>query len=95
MRSRYTAYSRREAGYLLSTWHESTRPNQLELDSEPKTQWLGLKIIECMDGQPGNNSGTVEFVARYRINGRAQRLHETSRFLCESGQWYYLDGKSD
>lgn len=39
---------------------------------------------------------TVEFVARYKINGRAQRLHEISRFVCEmeadGPRWYYVDG---
>jgi SEC-C motif-containing protein len=65
------------------------------LDAESKPQWLGLKIVNCTDGQPGNSSGTVEFIARYRINGRAQRLHEVSRFSQENGRWYYLDGKFD
>jgi SEC-C motif-containing protein len=26
------------------------------------------------------------------VNGRAQRLHETSRFVCEAGRWWYVDG---
>ncbi len=95
MRSRYTAYTCLDVKYLLSTWHTSTRPPELVLDAESKPQWLGLKIVNCTDGQPGNSSGTVEFIARYRINGRAQRLHEVSRFSQENGRWYYLDGKFD
>jgi SEC-C motif-containing protein len=95
MRSRYTAYTCLDVKYLLSTWHVSTRPPELVLDAESKPQWLGLKIVNCTDGQPGNSSGTVEFIARYRINGRAQRLHEVSRFSQENGRWYYLDGKFD
>ncbi len=35
---------------------------------------------------------TVEFVARYKVNGRAHRLHEVSRFVLEDGRWFYLDG---
>jgi len=35
---------------------------------------------------------TVEFVALNKLAGRAQRLHETSRFVREHGRWYYLDG---
>lgn len=39
---------------------------------------------------------TVEFVARYKIAGRAHRLHEISRFVCEVEDgvphWYYVDG---
>ena len=39
---------------------------------------------------------SVEFVARYKVNGRAHRLHEVSRFVREAGEggmrWFYLDG---
>ena len=35
---------------------------------------------------------TVEFVARSKQGGRAQRLHEASRFVREQGRWYYVDG---
>jgi SEC-C motif domain protein len=34
----------------------------------------------------------VEFVARYKVNGRAHRLHEISRFVREAGKWLYVDG---
>ena len=34
----------------------------------------------------------IEFVARYRVGGRAVRLHERSRFVREAGRWYYVDG---
>jgi SEC-C motif-containing protein len=36
----------------------------------------------------------VEFVARCRVNGRGERMHETSRFLREGGRWYYIDGQT-
>ena len=34
----------------------------------------------------------VEFVARSKLGGRAQRLHEVSRFVRDDGRWYYVDG---
>jgi SEC-C motif-containing protein len=34
----------------------------------------------------------VEFVAHHKVNGRAGRLHERSRFVREGGAWFYLDG---
>jgi SEC-C motif-containing protein len=35
----------------------------------------------------------VEFVARYKVGGRAHRLHESSRFIRgEDGHWRYVDG---
>ena len=91
MRSRYSAYVRRDAAYLLATWHVSTRPQTLELDqSEANTTWLGLQIRRAMDTGP--DQAEVEFLARYRIGGgSAVRMLEHSRFVRENGRWYYLD----
>jgi SEC-C motif-containing protein len=93
MRSRYTAYVLQREDYLLHTWHRSTRPEQFPLDQEAVTKWLGLKIVRSEAGDHRDNEGLVEFVARYKIGGTAQRLHETSRFVREEGQWFYLDGR--
>lgn len=90
MRSRYSAFVRADHHYLLETWHPSTRPAQLDLDEEPPPRWLGLDIRQT--GMLPDGSGWVEFVARYKVAGRAFRLHERSRFVQEAGRWYYLDG---
>lgn len=92
MRSRYTAYVRGDAHYLLRTWHPSTRPAELDL-ATPGLRWLGLTIKRCEHGGPNDAEGTVEFVARMRRGGRAARLHEISRFVREDGHWLYVDGK--
>ncbi len=36
---------------------------------------------------------TVEFVARHKQSGRAERLHEISGFVREEGRWFYVDGE--
>jgi SEC-C motif-containing protein len=90
MRSRYCAYVLGLTDYLLSTWHSSTRPQALDADGAP-SRWLGLEVRrhEMQD----DSHATVEFVARSRqAGGRALRLHETSRFVRESGRWTYVDG---
>lgn len=92
MRSRYTAFVFGLSDYLLETWHPSTRPTELDLNRD--IRWLGLKIKHCIEGQSGQYRGTVEFVARSKLGGRAQRLHEISRFVREHDRWWYLDGKS-
>jgi SEC-C motif-containing protein len=92
MRSRYSAYARGLEGYLLATWHPSTRPGPLDLAAAPQPKWLGLEIKACTES---GDAATVEFVARCRIGGRARRLHEVSRFLRENGRWYYVDGVID
>jgi len=91
MRSRYSAYVLALEPYLLATWHTSTRPT--DVTAEEKTRWLGLTIKRFE--ATGADRALVEFVARYKIGGRAQRLHEVSRFVREDGRWYYVDGQFD
>lgn len=93
MRSRYSAFVLRREDYLLDTWHASTRPASLGLETAAPMQWLGLLIRDTRNGRREDNDGVVEFVARYKVNGRAQRLHEVSRFVREYGQWFYVDGQ--
>lgn len=95
MRSRYTAFARDDESYLLATWHSSTRPPRLELASRSPANWLGLKIVKTEAGHAGDTHGIVEFIARYKIGGKASRLQETSRFIREGGRWYYVDGDTD
>lgn len=87
MRSRYSAYVLGLRQYLLDSWHVSTRPPELDL-SEP-TQWLGLQVLR--HEQQDESHALVEFVARYKVNGRAFRLNEVSRFVHQNGRWCYLD----
>lgn len=88
MRSRYTAFVGERADYLQATWHPSTRPTALDFDTG--TRWLGLEVRSHRS--TGADRAEVEFVARYRVGGRAVRLHETSRFVREGGRWFYVDG---
>ena len=98
MRSRYSAFVLARADYLLATWHNSTRPASLDLDAA--TKWLGLEVREHK--VTSVDTAEVEFVARYRVDGRAVRLHERSRFVRETRpevdgpglpRWYYVDGE--
>jgi SEC-C motif-containing protein len=90
MRSRYSAYALRLEPYLLATWHDSSRPAGLDLAAD-STKWFLLEIKKhtCVSA----DRATVEFVARYRIGGRAARMHEVSRFVREGGKWFYLNGE--
>lgn len=86
MRSRYSAYVLGLRDYLLQSWHPDTRPSALELEA---VNWLGLKILE--HEQQDDAHATVTFVARYKVNGRAFRLEESSRFTRVNGRWVYRD----
>jgi SEC-C motif-containing protein len=88
MRSRYTAYTQGAADYLRATWHPDTCPAELSLEDNPR--WIGLTVKRAE--ATGPDQAVVEFIARYRVGGRAQRLHEVSRFVRQDGRWYYVDG---
>jgi SEC-C motif-containing protein len=88
MRSRYSAFVLGQVDYLLATWHASQRPASLTL--EAGARWLGLEIKQHRS--TGEHTAEVEFVARFRIGGKAVRQHERSRFVREDGRWFYLDG---
>jgi len=64
----------------------STRPTSIDLDT-PK--WLGLQVRHH---QETGDTVTVELMARYKVGGKAHRMHEISRFNREDGRRYYVDG---
>ena len=95
MRSRYSAYALAQGRgtaapalleYLMKTWHPSTAPSELELGP---MNWTGLEVLHR---QESGDAAVVEFVAHHKVNGRAARLHEVSRFVREAGAWLYVDG---
>ena len=88
MRSRYSAYVLENADYILTSWHASTRPKQLNLANSTNV-WQGLTMLQSKEGE---HKATVEFIARYVQNGVAGEVHENSRFVKEQGRWFYVDG---
>ena len=83
MRSRYTAFVREDVDYLLHTCEAGVR-------------WLGLEVRDVHVADACH--AEVEFVARSRLQGRASRLHERSRFVREPDaqgvwRWSYVDGE--
>ncbi len=90
MRSRYTAFVRGDAAYLVRSWHSWTCPDPLELDES--RVWRGLHVIDVVRGALLDADGEVEFVARWQdADGSRSRHHERSRFIREDGRWVYLD----
>lgn len=90
MRSRYTAYVVKDVGYLLRTWHPSTRP--ADLDPATIADWQSLQIIRTEKGLATDNEGIVEFIATALSQQKILSLHEVSRFVKEDGHWFYVDG---
>jgi SEC-C motif-containing protein len=90
MRSRYSAFARGLAPYLLDTWHPSTRPDRLDLDAG--ITWRALQIVDTVDGGPDDDTGVVEFRAIARsADGERHVQQERSTFTRADGRWLYVD----
>ena len=81
MRSRYSAYVVGDRGYLLRTWHPTTRPAAVETGSG----WLRLEVLDSSGGLL-DTEGEV----RFRAHHLGGVLEEHSRFVRDSGRWSYL-----
>lgn len=82
MRSRYCAFVLGNADHLFRTWHPRTRPDE-PIDTEGG--WLGLQILDVVDGGPDDEIGIVEFIAFYD----GGQMRERSRFVKRAGRWLY------
>ncbi len=89
MRARYSAYVTQNIPYLKATLTPQDRASFKESDTREwsKAEWLGLEVIEAK----GN---TVEFNAKYKMNGKTLEHHEVSTFKKIDGKWYFLEGDS-
>jgi len=91
MRARYSAYVESEEQFLLDSWHPLTCPSHLTLVKNQR--WVGLEVLVVTLGGRKDLTGTVEFVAKFKVSGKVEKLHEVSEFVREKGQWVYLAGK--
>lgn len=106
MRSRYTAFCKSQADYLIATHHPSTKQSD---DREAlqktirNTEWTNLIVLNKQKGKSRDKTGTVEFVAACKPrrsllasaaseSEKLSQLHERSRFIKEKGQWLYIEG---
>ncbi len=55
------------------------------MDLHEPVNWLGLKVLSHSETDPLH--AQVEFVARYKLHGRAHHLHEVSMFVMTEGRW--------
>jgi SEC-C motif domain protein len=88
MRSRYTAYVKRDFDYLQDTCLPAA-PRNYEPNKDP-IQWLGLEVLYAEMHPKNPEIGFVEFKARYQLQGKEGVLHEKSEFHKKGGRWYYL-----
>jgi SEC-C motif-containing protein len=97
MRSRYTAHVKTEVDYIYETTHPDHRgdfDHQGIKSWSQKASWQGLEIIATEAGGPDDQTGVVEFVARYRQKEKPVRHHEIARFSKHEDRWYFVTGEA-
>ena len=97
MRSRYSAFVKNEVDYLMSSLTPARRKefDRNEIDEwSKKTDWAGLEIVSTVKGGPGDETGEVEFKAKFRVEGEIKDHHELATFLKIGGKWYFDDGQT-
>ncbi len=95
MRSRYTAFVRKDFAYLVATHDPATlgKTNAADLArATSRTVWLGLEIVSTEAGGEADDTGVVEFIARGSTNRKTFAQRERSRFRRVAGHWVYSDG---
>jgi SEC-C motif-containing protein len=97
MRSRYSAFVKKEIEYILTSLHPEHRSDYDEQATRAwaeGAEWQGIKIVNTSAGGPEDSEGQVEFVASYIEKGNKQEHHELSTFKKENGIWYFTTGKT-
>jgi len=96
MRSRYCAYTLNNQAYLIETLApESREEEELEAEqaSDSNVKWQGLEIRHTSEGGENDETGTVEFVAKYKVGDKPGVHHERSNFRREEGRWVCIGGE--
>jgi SEC-C motif-containing protein len=97
MRSRYSAFVKKEIDHLLASLHPDHRADYDEKSTRAwaeGVEWQGIKIVNTIAGGPEDGEGQVEFVASFIEKGNRQEHHEVSSFKKEKGAWYFSTGKA-
>ena len=97
MRSRYSAHVNVEVDYI----HDTTHPDKREGYNRQavaawckRSEWQALEVVGVTDGGEDDQTGTVEFIARYREKGKLVKHHEIAEFARKDDRWYFVDGQA-
>ncbi len=96
MRSRYTAFVMGNLDHIDRSHAPEVRDQFDRLQAErivDEAQWLGLSVRRVVEGGPDDQTGQVEFVARYKQRGQLYDQHELATFRREEGVWLYQSGQ--
>jgi SEC-C motif-containing protein len=96
MRARYSAYALGEVDFILKT-HTSDAGKDVDRKSteawSKHSKWQGLEIVSTEGGGPKDETGVVEFVARYKVKNVGIEHRERAKFEKHGGKWLFAEGE--
>jgi SEC-C motif-containing protein len=95
MRSRYSAYAKKEVLWLRDSLEDKQRKDFDEKGARQwseHSEWINLDIIHSKIDEE-NNTGQVEFSAKYKQDGTVREHHEVSEFVRKNGEWQLTEGR--
>lgn len=95
MRARYAAYVEVETDFLFESTHPDHRKgydHEGTREWAEKSEWLGLEIVGTGLGRKEDETGEVEFIARFREKGALRVHHELAHFERRDGRWFFTEG---
>jgi SEC-C motif-containing protein len=96
MRARYCAFAGVNVAFLNESLHPEHRADHDEAATRhwaESSEWLGLEIVATEQGEAGDQTGVVEFIATFKEKGVTRHHHERSTFSKVQNQWYFVDGQ--
>lgn len=98
MRSRYAAYARGAAAYVLATTDSAgpqARADRGAWEAEVSAFCRGTRFdgLEVLGSGADGDAGWVRFRARLSQGGRDASFVEKSRFVRREGRWLYHSGE--
>jgi len=94
MRSRYAAYTLANIEYVQQTMQGEAAEgfdSKQAFEWASNATWEGLTVCEAPEIK--GDEGFVEFIARFKYNGKSESIHELSRFERIDGCWFYVSGE--
>ena len=92
MRSRYSAYATGAIDYIIRTTLPEKRAGLDKKELQAWSQNCTWHALEIVASETKEETGSVEFIARYACAAEAVKHHEFSTFKKIEGTWYYDTG---
>lgn len=95
MRARYSAHVKVDVDFIYESTHPDHRSSfghKETKDWAENSDWHGLEILDTAKGGAKDDSGEVEFIARFRDKEGRRSHHERAHFSRVKDQWFFVEG---